>query len=238
MRAGGRIRPLAASLALLAGHLLVFAGIPEGSRAAEPPAWNVSAPGFFTSLPDRTVDAADNGVRAVFNLSPGQGVVLEREGRWAADNAATLALEISVSGTNGSSKDYVPGDAAFPAAVTVVFGNDSAGRRFGDLLYDFFTGPWYGLFSRGIRLTYAWGSDAPVQSMYRLVEDETVFILGGPDETGKAVTAVRRLRDDFEAAYARPPKGPVTAVIVRAIRPSADKGAITSRVSVGLPPGR
>lgn len=234
MRAAGAFRAHAAYVAALFFLLLCGAGT-VGGAVAGPPPWKESTPGLLRSLPERNVEALDNGVRASFKLAPGQGIVLERDERRPVDNGATLALELTASGTNPSSRDYVPGKAAFAVAVTVVFGDDTVGRPFRSLLYDFFTGPWYGLFSRGIRLTYAWGNDAPVMSMYRLVEDETVFILAGSDEKGKTVAVTRNLRQDFEAAYARGPRGPVTKMIVRAERPSADNGAIAAGALLAIP---
>jgi hypothetical protein len=46
---------------------------------------------------------------------------------------------------------------------------------------------------------------------------------------------VRRLADDFRAAYARDPKGPVTKVLVRSRRSSVEKGAMKASVSLGFP---
>jgi hypothetical protein len=71
--------------------------------------------------------------------------------------------------------------------------------------------------------------------MYRLRDEETVFVLAGGEEAGKEIAAVRRLADDFRAAYARDPKGPVTKVVVRSRRPSAEKGVMKGSVSLGFP---
>ncbi len=43
--------------------------------------------------------------------------------------------------------------------------------------------------------------------MYRLWEEETVFILAGPEEAGKKISTARQPRNDFRAAYGRPPEG-------------------------------
>jgi len=59
----------------------------------------------------------------------------------------------------------------------------------------------------GIRLTYAWGNGLPVGSMYRLWEEETVFVVAGPEEAGKTISSTRSLGDDFRAAYGRPRRG-------------------------------
>ncbi len=82
----------------------------------------------------------------------------------------------------------------------------------------------------GIRLTYAWGTRLPVGSMYRLYEEETVFILAGREEAGKEISSARKLATDFLAAYGRPPKGPVTKVVVEARRPSGEKGPANTSI--------
>ena len=71
--------------------------------------------------------------------------------------------------------------------------------------------------------------------MYRLWEEETVFVLAGGEEAGREIAGLRRLADDFLAAYARPPKGPVTKVLVRARRPSGEKGMLKGSVSLTFP---
>ncbi|HSE14102.1 MAG TPA: hypothetical protein VLB08_00790, partial [Candidatus Deferrimicrobium sp.] len=94
---------------------------------------------------------------------------------------------------------------------------------------------WNGFTPSGIRLTYAWGNGLPVGSMYRLWEEETVFIVAGPEEAGKTISSTRRLADDFQASYGRPPKGPVTEVRVGARRPSGQKGPVRASITVRFP---
>ena len=94
---------------------------------------------------------------------------------------------------------------------------------------------WNGFTPSGIRLTYAWGNGLPVGSMYRLWEEETVFVVAGPEEAGKTISSTRRLGDDFRAAYGRPPNGPVTEVRVSARRPSREKGPVRASITVRFP---
>ena len=94
---------------------------------------------------------------------------------------------------------------------------------------------WNGFTPSGIRLTYAWGNGLPVGSMYRLWEEETVFVVAGPEEAGKTISSTRRLGDDFRAAYGRPPNGPVTEVRVSARRPSREKGSVHASITVRFP---
>ncbi|MBP2679894.1 MAG: hypothetical protein H6Q82_2959, partial [Deltaproteobacteria bacterium] len=84
-------------------------------------------------------------------------------------------------------------------------------------------------------LTYAWGNGLPVGSMYRLWEEETVFVVAGPEEAGKTISSARRLGDDFRAAYGRPPHGRVTEIRVRAGRPYREKGPLHASVTVRFP---
>jgi hypothetical protein len=71
--------------------------------------------------------------------------------------------------------------------------------------------------------------------MYRMGEEETVFILAGEEEQGKRINFVRDLRDDFRAAYGRDPKGPVTRILVSAERPSRESGPIQSEIGITSP---
>lgn len=206
-----------------------------GTAFASGPApgkWEESTAGRWESLPERRVGGTDNGISVEVTMPPGTGVSYRRVGRW---EPAPAALRFAVDNVNARGNDYLPGEAIFPASVTFVFGDDSlklgAKRRVGLLLEQI----WNGFTPSGIRLTYAWGNRLPVGSMFRLWEEETVFILAGPDEIGKAVNSVRRLSDDFRAAYGRPPKGPVTEVVLRAGRPSGEKGAARSAVTVRFP---
>jgi len=155
-----------------------------------------------------------------------------RIGRW---EPAPAALRFVADNVNARENDYLPGEAIFPASVTFVFGDDSlklgAIRRVGLFLKQL----WNGFTPSGIRLTYAWGNGLPVGSMYRLWEEETVFVVAGPEEAGKTISSTRRLVDDFNAAYGRPPKGPVTDVRVSARRPSREKGPVRASITVRFP---
>jgi hypothetical protein len=131
--------------------------------------------------------------------------------------------------------DYLPGEAIFPASVTFVFGNDSLKLGWKRRTVLFFKQVWNGFTPSGIRLTYAWGNGLPVGSMYRLMEEHTVFVVAGPEEAGKTITSNRRLADDFKAAYGRPPRGPVTEVRVSACRPAGEKGPVHASITVRFP---
>jgi hypothetical protein len=136
---------------------------------------------------------------------------------------------------NATGNGYVPSDAFFPVSVTFAFGEDSLTLGWKERVSLFFRQLWAGFPPSGICLTYAWGNRVPQGSMYRLWDEETVFVLAGGEEAGKEIAMVRRLADDFRAAYARDPKGPVTKVLVRSRRPSAEVGAMKARMSLGFP---
>jgi hypothetical protein len=194
--------------------------------------WDESAAGRWGSLPERRVGATDNGISVEVTMPPGTGVLYRRVGRW---EPAPAALRFSADNVNVRGNDYRPGEAFFPASVTFVFGKDSmklgAKKRMGLFLKQL----WNGFTPSGIRLTYAWGNGLPVGSMYRLWEEETVFVVGGPEEAGKTISSTRRLGDDFRAAYGRPPNGPVTEVRVSARRPSREKGPVRATITVRFP---
>jgi hypothetical protein len=194
--------------------------------------WEESTPGRWESLPERHIGGTDNGISVEVTMPPGTGVSYRRIGRW---EPAFAALRFAVDNVNARGNDYLPGEAFFPASVTFVFGNDSlklgAKRRVGL----FFKKLWNGFTPSGIRLTYAWGNGLPVGSMYRLWEEETVFVVAGPEEAGKTISSTRRLGDDFRAAYGRPPNGPVTEVRVSARRPSREKGPVRASITVRFP---
>ena len=59
-----------------------------------------------------------------------------------------------------------------------------------------------------------------------------MFVVAGPEEAGKTISVIRSLADDFSAAYGRPPKGPVTEVLVSARRPSREKGPAHASITV------
>lgn len=194
--------------------------------------WEESSAGRWASLPERHVGATDNGISVEVTMSPGTGVLYRSAGRWAPEAAA---LRLAADNVNVRGNDYVPGEAVFPASVTFVFGKDSlklgARKRVGLFLEQL----WNGFTPSGIRLTYAWGNGLPVGSMYRLREEETVFVVAGPEEAGKTISSTRRIGDDFRAAYGRPPKGPVTEVRVSARRPSREKGPVRASITVRFP---
>jgi len=155
-----------------------------------------------------------------------------RAGRWAAGPAA---IRFGVDNVNGGKNDYLPVEAIFPASVTFAFGRDSLELGVKRRVVLFLKQLWRGFTPSGIRLTYAWGNGLPVGSMYRLREEETVFVVAGPEEAGKTISSTRRLGDDFRAAYGRPPKGPVTEVRVSARRPSREKGPVRAAITVRFP---
>ena len=227
MRSIGRIAMFVlgfAALLALSGRIL--------DAGEDPGKWDESSAGRWASLPERHVGATDNGISVEVTMSPGTGVQYRRVGRW---DPASAALRFGVDNVNVRGNDYLPGKAVFPASVTFVFGKDSLKLGVKKRLGLFFSQLWNGFTPSGIRLTYAWGNGIPVGSMYRLREEETVFVVGGPEEAGNTVTATRRLGDDFRAAYGRPPNGPVTEVRASARRPSREKGPVHASITVRFP---
>lgn len=224
--------------------VLLLAGFPPTSFAAgaadqgsalAASGWEEHTPGRWNSRADRKTGIRADGLSAEVALSPGTGVSWEKKGNWDPAKGGVLSLELSSSGTNGRSKDYRRFDARFPASVTAVFGKDRQDLPWKTRIAGFFREVLHGFAPGGIRLTYAFGNRAPVGSMYRLAEEETVFILAGDEEKGKKVRSDRNLKDDFLAAYGRPPKGPVTAFVVRAERPRGERGPLSASVNVTLP---
>ncbi len=221
----------------IALFLLVLAALPasagrtfaagEGSGK-----WDESTAGRWESLPERHVGATDNGISFEATMAPGTGVSYRRVGPWAPGSAA---LRFGVDNVNGGRNDYLPGEAIFPASVTFVFGNDSLTLGWRQRIALFFKEVWTGFTPSGIRLTYAWGNGLPVGSMYRLREEETVFVVAGPEEAGKTISSTRRLADDFKVAYGRPPRGPVTEVLASARRPSSEKRPLRASVTLRFP---
>ncbi|MGB7630562.1 MAG: DUF3047 domain-containing protein, partial [Candidatus Deferrimicrobium sp.] len=190
----------------IALFLLCFAGLLASPgrifAAGEGPGkWEESTAGRWESLPERHVGATDNGISVEATMSPGTGVLYRRVGRLAAGSAA---LRFGVDNVNAGENDYLPDEAIFPASVTFVFGDDSLRLGARRRVVLFLTQLWHGFTPSGIRLTYAWGNGLPVGSMYRLREEETVFVVAGPEEAGKTISSIRRLGDDFRAAYGRP----------------------------------
>jgi len=225
--------------ALLVAFFLLVLPVPSpGADPASPltaAGWEESTHGRWNSLPERKVEARDKVLSAGFVLFPGSGVAWEKKGTWDLAARALLSFEFSSDGTNLSSEDYREFDARFPISVTAVFGRDSQDLTWKRRLADFFRRIWSGFPPAGIRLTYAYGNRVPIGSMYRTDEEETVFILAGEEEKGKKIQAKRDLKEDFLAAYSRSPKGPVTRIIVRAERPSKEKGNLKGSISLTLP---
>jgi len=221
----------------IALFLLVFAALPASAgrifAAGEGPGkWDESTAGRWESLPERHVGATDNGIAFETTMAPGTGVSYRRVGPWAPGSAA---LRFVVDNVNTGRNDYLPGEAIFPASVTFVFGNDSLTLGWRQRIALFFKEVWNGFTPSGIRLTYAWGNGLPVGSMYRLREEETVFVVAGPEESGKTISSTRRLADDFKSAYGRSPRGPVTEVLVSARRPSSEKKPVRASITLRFP---
>lgn len=218
----------AALLFLLPGFFL-----PTGEAGPGPGAgWEEGSPGRWNSLPERKTEALGDAFRAEIDLAPGTGVQWEKRTSRALRPEDRLAIEMVSTGTNRTSRDYKRFQAHFPLRVTVVFGEEAVDLPWKRRFADFFRALWHGFSPGGIRLTFAYGNVAPVGSMYRLEEEETVFILAGEEENGKKIQAVRNVREDFRAAYGRDPRGGVSRVLVSAERPSREDGGI--RVEVRL----
>lgn len=218
--------------------LLAFAslsGVAAADGGGPGGGWGERSLGWLTSLPERRVTATDNGIEGDFSLAPGTGIALERALRAPGGRPAPIRIVLFADNVNNSSRDYEYRKTHFPISVTVVFGEDrqplTARRR----VRDFFSNLWRGFPPRGIRIVYAWGNRVPAGSMYRTTDEEAVFTLAGAEEAGREVSARRDPAQDFLAAYGRPPKGPVTRLIVRAARPRAETGALRARVAATFP---
>lgn len=194
--------------------------------------WQRSDGGSWGSQPEVRAGFSDNGIAVELTLPPGTGVAYTRAGSWASDNAL---LQMSTDPVGPGENEYLPGGAKFPASATFVYGEDALSIGFWGRVNLFFKQMANGFRPSGIRLTYAWGTRLPVGSMYRLWEEETVFILAGPEEAGKKISTARSLGNDFRAAYGRPPKGPVTKVRVEAKRLSQEKGSARTSITVRFP---
>jgi hypothetical protein len=216
---------LGISLVFVSFDSAFAAGIASGK-------WEESTPGRWESLPDRHVGGTDNGISVEVTMPPGTGVSYARAGSW---NPGSAELRFAVDNVNAGGNDYLPGEAIFPVSVTFVFGKDSLKLGAKKRLWLFLQQVWNGFTPSGIRLTYAWGNGLPVGSMYRLWEEETVFVVAGPEETGKTISPTRRLGDDFRAAYGRPPNGPVTEIRASARRPSRMKTPVRASITVRFP---
>jgi len=223
--------PLAALLMLSSPSFLFAAGTMEARKAG----WEEGTPGRWNSLPERNVAAGEGFFRAEVVLTPGTGVFWEKELKRDLLPEDTLSIEMVSRGINRTSRDYRRDEAGFPLSVTVVFGEDSVGLPWKKRASDFFREVRRGFTPGGIRLTFAYGNETPVNSMYRLEEEETVFILGGEEERGKKINVVRKIREDFQAAYGREPRGPVTRILVSGTRPSGEDGQIEVEIRLSSP---
>lgn len=206
---------------------------PSARAASE---WRERSSGFFASRPDLRF-AVDNAGRlsGEATLKPGSGILLE-PARRIEGPIEGIDLSVRSDGCNALSLDYKEGSARFPFSVTLVYGKDRQEARWGARVSRFFSRLWEGLPTTGIRLTYAWACRAPVGSMYRLTDEETVFVVAGIEEAGKRIEATRATGADFKAAYGRPPAGQVTGVVVRLDRPSNEKGDLNVGFDLKLTP--
>ena len=194
--------------------------------------WRRSGTGFWGDRPKIQEGVSPNGIAVELVLPPGSSVSYSRKGNWSSDNTAIrMSTDLVVPAGN----EYLPGGAKFPASVTFVYGKDGLSFGFWGRFWLFFRELSHGFRPSGIRLTYAWGTALPVGSMYRLWEEETVFILAGPEEAGKEISTARKLPDDFKAAYGRPPKGPITEVLVEARNPSEAKTPANTSILLRYP---
>jgi hypothetical protein len=194
--------------------------------------WKEATVGWWGTLPETRAGFSDQGISVELTLRPGTGASYHRAGRWTQDNAA---LQLSADAANPGGNDYRVGETYFPVSATFVYGKDSVDLGVKARIWLFFRELWHGFRPSGIRLTYAWGNQVPVGSMYRLWQEETVFVVAGPEEIGKKMSTVRTLSEDFRAAYGRPPKGPVTEVLVEARRPSRETGLAHVAITVRYP---
>ncbi len=231
-RAGACLR--AAAVVFLGGYSLPAAA-DNTAQALEAGGWSESSPGLLMSLPQRTADVRASAIQGDFVLAPGTSLAWERRFRGAPGPGTVMEIEMYSDGANSSSNDYRRNGASLPVAVTAVFGRDSLDLPLKRRVLDFFSGLWHGFRPGGVLLTYAAGNVAPVGSMYRTGDEETVFVLVGEEERGKRIAVRRDLAADFRAAYGRDPRGPVTRVIVRALRPSGERGAIKAGIRIAFP---
>ncbi len=223
--------PLAALLMFSSSSFLFAAGTEEARKAG----WEEGTPGRWKSLPERNVAAGDDFFRAEVALSPGTGVLWEKRIKRDLLPEDSLSIEMVSKGINRTSLDYRKYEARFPLSVTVVFGEDSMDLPWKKQVGNFFREIWHGFSPGGIRLTFAYGNETPVNSMYRLEEEETVFILGGEEERGKRIKRSRKIKEDFRAAFGREPRGPVTRILVSAIRPSREDGQVEVEIRLSSP---
>jgi hypothetical protein len=219
--------------------LLTCAAAQAGDGGGKPPAddeWRERSAGFLVSRPDIRLSTDNAGrLSADARMKPGSGILI-KPARAAAAPITGIDLSVKSDGCNTSSLDYKPGSARFPFSVTLVFGKERQDMGWGARIALIFGRMWDGLPASGIRLTYAWACRAPVGSMFRLTDEETVFVIAGIDEAGKRIGSKREAAADFRAAYGRQPAGSVTDVVVRLDRPSKEKGDLGVSFDLKLTP--
>ncbi len=190
------------------------------------PAWRERSTGLFVSRPDVRLSREGAGIAGEVELKPGSGIAYELAIVPHASKPTGIDLSIQVDGCNLKSLDYSPDDSRFIVSATAVFGKDRLNLGWRKRTWQFFGHLWDGFPPHGIRLTYAWGCGAPVGSMFRITDEETIFVVAGKDDAGKRIESGRMTDADFRAAYGRPPNGPVTSLVVRLDRPSNEKGNV------------
>jgi hypothetical protein len=191
--------------------------------SSAPHGWRERSAGLFASRPPIRFTPDNVRFSGEADLAAGTGVFFERP-LASAGTITGFDLSVQADGCNLKSNDYHEGDARFPISVTVVMGQDRPEYPFAKQVGRFFARLWNGFPSRGLRLTYVWGCGTPVGSMFRLSDEETVFVVAGQDEIGKRIEARRVIDADFKAAYGRASKGTATEIRVRFDRPSNEKG--------------
>jgi hypothetical protein len=209
----------------------------ESSAAipSAPHGWRERSAGLFASRPSIRFTADNVRFSGEADLAAGTGISFER---LLSPGGTITGLDLSVQadGCNLKSNDYHEGDARFPISVTVVMGQDRPDYPVAKQVGRFFVRLWNGFPSRGLRLTYVWGCGTPVGSMFRMSDEETVFVVAGQDEVGKRIVARRVIDADFKAAYGRAPKGAPTEIQVRLDRPSNEKGKIRVVFDLNIAP--
>lgn len=216
---------------LVAASLLLIPAISFSSDTLEH-GWRRSGLGFWGDQPKVQEGISPNGIAVELVMPPGADISYTRRGSWSQDNAA---IRMSTDLVAPTGNEYLPGEAKFPVSVTFVYGKDGIPMGFWGRFRLFFKGLFSSSRPSGIRLTYAWGTVVPVGSMYRLWEEETVFILAGPEEAGKEISTARLLSEDFKVAYGRLPKGPVTEVLIETRRPPKTKTPANTSIRVQYP---
>jgi hypothetical protein len=204
----------------------------SGPQSAAPSGWVERSAGLFLSRPEIRLSGKDGGIAGEVELKPGTGILYRFGATSGQPPIGGLSLSVKADGCNLQSKDYHEGDASYVFSATAVFGEERQEIGWGKRVSRFFVRLWDGFPPSGIRLTYAWGCGAPVGSMFRIDDEETVFVVAGKDEAGKSIESKRTFSDDFQAAYGRLPKGPITGVGIRLERPSNEKGAVKASFEV------